>query len=129
MTYVLDANAIVALLKNEDGADVVDNLLVRAAAGDCSVCMNKFNLLEVYYGYRREDGEAFAEAQIKAIRGNAIEIIELLSDDVFRQACECSCHNQHLLNAPFRVPKIRENSKSFGFEVADVFCNHNYSPQ
>jgi len=86
MTYVLDANAIVALLKNEKGADVVDDLLVQAASGACAVCMNKYNLLEVYYGFYREDGEAFAEEQIKAIRESPIAIIETLTDDVFRQS-------------------------------------------
>ena len=86
MTYVLDANAVIALLKNEDGADVVENLFSQAAAGNCSVCMNKYNLLEVYYGFFREDGEAFAEEKIRAIRESPITIIETLSDEVFRQA-------------------------------------------
>jgi predicted nucleic acid-binding protein len=86
MTYVLDANAIVALLKNEKGAEVVDNLLVQAADGKCSVCMNKYNLLEVYYGFYREDGEAFAEEQIKAIQESPVKIVDTLSNEVFRQA-------------------------------------------
>jgi predicted nucleic acid-binding protein len=86
MTYVLDANAIVALLKNEEGADVVDNILVQAAAGTCYACMNKYNLLEVYYGFYREDGEAFADEQVRAIHESPIAIIDMLSDDVFRQA-------------------------------------------
>ena len=84
--YVLDANAIVALLKNEEGADVVDNLLVQAALGECTVCMNKYNLLEVYYGFYREDGETFANEQIKSIRSSAITIIDTLTDEVFKQA-------------------------------------------
>lgn len=86
MMYVLDANAIVALLKNEEGADVVDNLLVQAALGECTVCMNKYNLLEVYYGFYREDGETFANEQIKSIRSSAITIIDTLTDEVFKQA-------------------------------------------
>jgi predicted nucleic acid-binding protein len=48
--------------------------------------MNKYNLLEVFYGFYREDGEVFAEKQIKAIRSSPVMIIETLSDDVFRQA-------------------------------------------
>ena len=86
MTYVLDANAIVALVKNEEGADVVDNLIVQSANGGFNVCMNKYNLLEVYYGFYREDGEVFAEKQIKKIRESPIVIIDTLSDKVFRQA-------------------------------------------
>ena len=47
-TYVLDACAIVALFNDEIGANVVDNLLVDAANGLCSLTMNKYSLLEVY---------------------------------------------------------------------------------
>jgi PIN domain nuclease of toxin-antitoxin system len=86
MKYVLDACALLALLKNENGAEVVENLLVEAAGSGCSVSMNKYTLLEVYYGFFREDGEAFAEKQIKAIRESPINIVEILSDEVFRMA-------------------------------------------
>jgi len=86
MTYTLDACAVLALLKNENGADLVDSLLVEAASGGCRVQMSKYNLLEVYYGFLREDGEMFAEKQIKAIRESPINIIEYLSDKAFRIA-------------------------------------------
>ena len=49
--YVLDACAILALLKDEEGADVVDNLLLEAMNGSAIVSINKYNLLEVYYGF------------------------------------------------------------------------------
>ncbi|MDR1493813.1 MAG: hypothetical protein LBT05_13995 [Planctomycetaceae bacterium] len=42
--YVLDACAILALLKNESGAEIVDTLLVEAAQNKCSVSMNKYAL-------------------------------------------------------------------------------------
>jgi len=45
MKYVLDACALLALLKDEDGANVVDNLLAEAAGTGYSVCMNKYTLL------------------------------------------------------------------------------------
>jgi len=82
MTYVLDASAIIALLKNEEGADVIDSLLVQAADGECTVIMNKTNLLEVYYGFYREDGEAFAREQIVAIEESHIKINEVMSDEI-----------------------------------------------
>jgi len=86
MTYVFDASAIIALLKNEEGADVIDSLLVQAADGVCSVIMNNFNLLEVFYGFYREDGESFAKEQINAIKESHIKINGEISDDMFYQA-------------------------------------------
>ena len=86
MKYALDACALLALLKNENGAEIVENLLVEAAESGHSVCMNKYTLLEVYYGFFREDGEAFAEKQLKAIHESPIAIVEILSDEVFRIA-------------------------------------------
>ena len=87
-TYVLDACAIVALFNDEIGADVVDNLLVDAADGICSLTMNKYNLLEVYYGYLREDGEVFAEQQLANIKAACIQISDILTDDLFRHAAK-----------------------------------------
>jgi PIN domain nuclease of toxin-antitoxin system len=84
--YILDACAILALLKNEEGADIVDSILVDAFNKTNTVHMHKLNLLEVYYGFYREDGELFAEQQIEAIKNSSISIIDSISDDVFEQA-------------------------------------------
>ena len=59
--YVLDACALVAYFNDEIGADVVEGLFIKASRGQCILLMNKYNLLEVYYGYLRDNGEAFAE--------------------------------------------------------------------
>ena len=88
-TYILDACAIVALFNDEIGADVVDNLLVDATTnGICSLTINKYNLLEVYYGYLREDGEVFAEQQLANIKASCIRISDILTDDLFRHAAK-----------------------------------------
>jgi PIN domain nuclease of toxin-antitoxin system len=84
--YILDACAVIALLKNEPGADKVDDIIVQAKAGNCTVSMNKYNLLEVYYGFYREDGKDFAEQQIKAIRDSNVIIIDTLTDTIFNEA-------------------------------------------
>jgi len=70
--YVLDACAIFALFQDEAGADVIDNLLVKAANGLCLVSMHRINLLEVYYGYLREDGKTIADKHIAAIESSCI---------------------------------------------------------
>ena len=84
--YVLDACSIIALLMNEDGADVVDNILVQAREKTCTIYMNKLNLLEVYYGFYRSDGQKEAEKHIDSIKASSITIIDELTDNVFAQA-------------------------------------------
>jgi PIN domain nuclease of toxin-antitoxin system len=85
-SYILDACAVIALMKNEEGADIIDSIIIEAKNGDCNVSISKFNLLEVYYGFYREDGKEFAEQQIQFVRESNISIIDALSDDVFREA-------------------------------------------
>jgi predicted nucleic acid-binding protein len=59
--YVLDACALVALIKGEQGADVVWDVLNRTSKGDAITLMHELNLLEVYYGFFRERGKDYAE--------------------------------------------------------------------
>ena len=84
--YVLDTCALVAFFNDEKGADAVETLLEEAARGYCSVTMNKYNLLETYYGYLRANGYDFAENILKTIEKSCIIVSEVLTDDIFRQA-------------------------------------------
>ncbi len=61
MIYVLDASAIIAWLRNEPGADVVDSS-VRDVNSQCLA--HAINLCEVYYAAHRNMGVAHAEAVI-----------------------------------------------------------------
>jgi PIN domain nuclease of toxin-antitoxin system len=84
--YILDACAVIALLKDESGADIVDSIIIQANAGECTVSMSKYNLLEVYYGFFREDGKDFAMQQIQAVKDANITIIDTLSNAIFFEA-------------------------------------------
>ena len=46
-TYVLDACAMLAVLSNEPGSDVVEEIYEKAALDEVVLAMNKLNLLEV----------------------------------------------------------------------------------
>ncbi len=61
MIYVLDASAIIAWLRNEPGAAVVE-AAVRDVNAPCLV--HGINLCEVYYDAYRNAGEAHAESVI-----------------------------------------------------------------
>ena len=84
--YVLDACALIALFQKETGAETVECLLVEAMKGSCLVSMNAINLLEVYYGYLRADGEAFAERQLAAVAGSCIKVVNALPEELLRRA-------------------------------------------
>ena len=51
--YVLDACALLAMLRNEPGADKVAAAINEANTGDAEITMHKVNLLEVYYDLKR----------------------------------------------------------------------------
>ena len=86
--YVLDACALIALLNKEDGARNVAVLYEKAIHGEAEVLMNKVNLLEVYYGYLKEDGEMFAEQQLVTVENSAIKILDIIGNDLLRQAAK-----------------------------------------
>jgi len=86
--YILDACAVVALFQKETGADMVENLLVKAMNGRCIVSMHRMNLLEVYYGYLRDDGSTVADKHISAIESSCINIIETIPKNLMLKAGE-----------------------------------------
>jgi len=75
-TYVLDACALMALLKNEIGADVVSGIYNQAKNHEAAIFMNRVNLLEVYYGFYHDDGKGYADGILNKIIESLIEIKE-----------------------------------------------------
>ena len=84
--FVFDACAIIAFLNDENGADEVENVLIRVKQGGCKVFINKINVLEIYYGVYREDGKDKAEEMLAKIVSLPLIIIDKLEDNVFKEA-------------------------------------------
>jgi len=84
--FILDACSLIALLYQEDGADVVLDLYRKAACGSIFLKMNRLNLLEVYYDTLRREGEQTARTLVSLINQSPITIIPELSDTVFFEA-------------------------------------------
>ena len=61
MIYVLDASAMLAYLRGEAGADIVENAILDAT-GQCMA--HAINLCEVYYIVHRDTDEPTAEAAV-----------------------------------------------------------------
>jgi PIN domain nuclease of toxin-antitoxin system len=71
MIYVLDASAMLAYLRGESGADVVENAFLNTT-GQCMA--HSINLCEVYYIVHRDTDEATAEAAINDFK--ALGVVE-----------------------------------------------------
>ncbi|MDR0999511.1 MAG: PIN domain-containing protein [Clostridiales bacterium] len=84
--YILDACALLALLRDEPGADVVANIINDANVGEASISMHKANLLEVYYERRRVVGKVKADLFLTEFKKQPITIIPDISDALFEEA-------------------------------------------
>jgi predicted nucleic acid-binding protein len=84
--YVLDACALLALLRDESGADVVADIINAANNGEIDLSMHKANLLEVYYDIYRSVGKEKADEVMAEIKGRPIIILSDISDAIFEEA-------------------------------------------
>ena len=83
---VLDACALIAYFKHEEGWQVVGELIEKAVLGELRLTMSKYNLLEVYYGFYAGNGRDKAEEILQDAIRLPIRIEENLSDAVFFEA-------------------------------------------
>jgi predicted nucleic acid-binding protein len=74
LTYVLDACALLALIKKETGYQTVDQLLQKCVKGETRLYLNSINLLEVYYD-RLYVNSNEAEEAYKLIYDSDIQVI------------------------------------------------------
>jgi predicted nucleic acid-binding protein len=86
MTYILDACALIALLDHEPGWEKVYALVMRANAGDILLYIHIVNLLEVYYGIRREKGAEAAQVMLDDVDTSAVQITNDVSIPLIREA-------------------------------------------
>ena len=84
--YVLDACAVIALITDEVGADIVSEVINNAYIGEADVFLNKLNLLEVYYGLFRTYGKEYADDRLEKINKLPLVTIHEISDTVFLEA-------------------------------------------
>ena len=82
----MDACAMIAILANEPGADIVDAVYDKAATGEAELSMNIVNLFEVYYDLVRSYGVERANEIYNEITSLPISIINEISNAVFKEA-------------------------------------------
>jgi predicted nucleic acid-binding protein len=86
MTYVLDACALIAFLKKEDGKEKIRDILQEAENETASVYMCIANLIEVNYRFIRILGKEGAAVILNQIYDLPIQIIDPINKQVFDEA-------------------------------------------
>jgi predicted nucleic acid-binding protein len=119
MTYFLDACALLAILKHEAGADVVNALFQRALDGEDVLFMSIVNLLEVFYGLIGDVGIERAKAIMAPLDDTPITIIDNISPSVYQTAAR--------LKGTYRRVSLADCvglATAADFSAAFVTCDH-----
>ena len=91
MTIILDACAIIAYIRKEEGATIVETLLIEKK----SLCyVHALNICEVYYDILRVDGEAVARAAIADIESAGVVIVETIERELWQLASQLKARNR-----------------------------------
>jgi predicted nucleic acid-binding protein len=85
--YILDACALIAILKNEPEMRKVKDLFVQANNGTASICMHIINKMEVYYGFITERGLLEADKLMKIVEQLPIKYISTINRKVYKIGC------------------------------------------
>jgi PIN domain nuclease of toxin-antitoxin system len=85
-SYILDACALIALITDEVGANIVDDIINLSNTNTVDVSINKLNLLEVYYGIYKAHGKVTADNILAGIKCLPIKFIDTLAETVFQEA-------------------------------------------
>ncbi len=86
ISYVLDACAFIAFLKDEEGHNIVDDIFKNAIDGKCKIFLHKATLLEVYYEFFRSSGKAFADKLLSSVAKQPIVLINKLDNRFIQNA-------------------------------------------
>ena len=96
---VLDASAIIALLRDEVGSDVVEREMLGAGVRK----IHALNLAEVYYAMRKEGSTADALQAVGTVRALDVSVTELFDEALWQRAAELKHHllSKHRTRAAF----------------------------
>ncbi len=73
---VLDSYALMAFFEDEQGADIVRDLILKAEENRVNLIISVVNLGEVWYSIARTNSPEVADQYIGEINGMAIEIVD-----------------------------------------------------
>ena len=75
MQYVLDASSLIAFLRDEEGAEIVEEILLN---DECIT--HAFNLCEVYKTFYQNEGKETAESAIEDLKAIGLQSFEVMDE-------------------------------------------------
>ncbi len=84
--FALDSFAVIAFLRDEEGADKIEKILKEAERGKNKLYMHIINLGEVYYNVLKEEGENLATGVWAKVKNYPVEFIDDLSENFLLSA-------------------------------------------
>lgn len=106
--YVLDACSVIAYLADEEGADVVENLLVGNNTEKIDLLMHKLNFYEVFYDTWKSKSEATAMEVFKTIEDSPVEIIDSISDELMIEAARFKANYRMSVADSFAIAAAKQ---------------------
>ena len=101
--YVFDTCALIALINQENGSDVVSDLLKNAEMNKVSVKIHAVNLCEIYYDCLRRNGTKIADALLKAVKMMPMELVDNINIKLLKKAGEIKATEKVSLADAFAV--------------------------
>jgi len=101
-SYTFDAEALLAFYLNEEGADVVQDILEKIGDGSADGNINIINLAEIYYILSRKDPK-IAEEKEKKLRLMGLKIVPIKDDGLWREAALLKSKHSMSLSDAFAV--------------------------
>ena len=92
--YILDACAIIAYLKNEQGSGVIHQFFIDATNKKCELFFHASNLFEVYYQSIRDDGQKTAGELWDDIHLFPINILYTFDESFIKIASKIKAENK-----------------------------------
>jgi len=83
MKYVIDSCALIAFIRDEEGADIIEQILLDGAS---TVVMHAINVCEVYYDCIRAVGEEHADRVVDSLNSGNVIIREDMDAEFWKFA-------------------------------------------
>lgn len=100
MTYCFDANAMIALLTDEPGADVIASILIDPEA---IIYAHAINLAEVFYWSIRNEGESKALLAYAGLQALGIQTRADMDEEFWQDAAGVKAHHRISLADAFAI--------------------------
>jgi len=78
--YVLDTSAVFAFIEDEDGADTIHSLIMKALEGTDILLISSVTIIEIFYISCQEQGGGVAEARLELLNKLPLSFIPLGTD-------------------------------------------------